>query len=526
VVTAAGYQATWTSTFDLAGELRAGSDLHVSANAPGIPAEVVDQLQELPGVDGIAPLDLDDLQLGTGSGTIVSVAPDALASVAASFPGAFDPVAAADALRIRPPGPVVPAGTERISLTVRTELFEVPPQVTAILRDSYGVQRLVALDVVATGVDPTAPTDPARAETRYAGELPAVLDRVAAEQRLVAFDVDIPDASVTGILTGTLRLSTLTATADETTAELPLEGVWFPDSPVATSYPPTPTDDGLGFRAVTSTERARLTATLDGAFTDDVKPPVVVSQALADAYSIELGDDLTFSVGSVTQQLVVDVVGIVPVVPTSPTAVALLLDLTVVQHYGLRLTDRQPGSTDLWISTDDPVGTLADVRELLPANSRIDSAGDPAGRELLGSAVIALWLAAGGCAVLAVAGVVAAGRSLRRERRSGIAILRALGLSPADQAAIRGRELGAVVGYGGLAGLLAGAAVVLLTVPPVARAAVPGLDPQIATSATVAVVPLVVALGALVVALLAVVIVARADVARESRTASPSEESR
>lgn len=523
LVTAAGYQATWTPAFELAGELRAGADLHVSSDAPGIPADALDGLQALPGVTGIAPLELQDLQFGTGSGTIVAVAPDALAAVAAPFPGAFDPVATADALRLVSPGPVVPPGSRELGLTVETELFEVPAQFDAILRDSYGVLRVVPLATVATTVDAD---DPTRAQTVYAGELPAVLDGLAAEVRVVALDARLPAEAVTGSATGSLSVRALTATADGAPVDLPLDPVWFPDSPVPTSYPPSPTDDARGFRVVSATERARLTATLDGTFGDVVKAPVVVSQALADAYDVEVGDDLTFSVGGITQQLDVVVAGIVPVVPTSPTAVALLIDLGVLQHYSLRLTERQPGATDLWISSDDPATTAAAVREALPANTRLETAADPAARDFLGSATTALWLAAAGCAVLAVAGVAAAGRSLRRERRRGIAILRALGLGPRDQAGIRTRELGAVVGFGAVAGLVAGAAVVLLTIPAVARAAVPGLDPGLATPPGVELVPLAIALGALAVALLAVVVAARIEVVREARTASPSEEAR
>jgi len=516
LVTAAGYEATWRTSFDLAAQLRAGADLHVSTDAPGMPPDTLDELQALPGVAGIAPLDLDALQFGSGSGAIVSVAPDALASLAARFPGAFDPAATAEALRIDPVGPAVPPGARELTLAVATEFFDLPPRVEVILRDAYGVLRTVPLEVVGTGSDPRAPDDPTRAETTYAGALPAVLEEVDAEVRVVAFDVRIPPAAVTGASIGVLELRGLSAATDGGEVDLPLEGVWLPDPPVATGAPPTPVEDVVGFRAESATDRARLTASLDGDYSDRIRPPVVVSQALADAYGVGVGDYLTFTVHDVAQQLAVEIAEVVPAVPTSPQAVALLLDLAVVQHYGLRFGDGQTGTADLWIATGDSPATLDAVRALLPANSRVASASDPVARDILGSAAVALWVAAVGCAVLALAGVIAGGGS-RRRGRGDTTVLRALGLAPRDQGAIRAHELGTVLAYGALSGLVAGAAVVLLTIAPVARAAVPGADPRLLTHPEIALAPVAIGVGAIVVALAVVVLAASARAARDAR---------
>lgn len=526
LVTAAGYEGTWRTTFDLAGQLRAGADLHVSADPPGVPTDTVDAVSTLPGVAGVAMIDLQPLQFGSGSGTIVSVTPEALASIAAPFPGAFDPTAVADVLRIDPVGPVVPEGASDLTLTVATELVDTPPHIEAVLRDAYGVMRVVPFEVVGTAADPRNPSDPTFAETTYAGTVPAVLERVAAEVRVVAFDVSVLPTSVPEAEIAEIELRRLDATTADGTVGLPLDGAWMPDAPAETSAPPSPMKDAIGLRVQSTTGLARLTASLDGEFSDTVRPPVVVSQALADTYGVEVGEYLTFSVDDVPQQVVAEVAEIVPVVPTSTRAVALLIDLAVVQHYGLRFGEGSGGRADLWIATDDPGATRDAVRALLPANSRIDTASDPAARAILGSTAVALWLAAIGCAVLAVTGVLVGGRSLRRERRAVTAVLRALGLSPWGHAATRAHESAAVLGYGALAGVLAGAAVVLLTIAPVARAAVPGLDPRLLTDVSLAVIPLGIGLGGVAVALACVVLAASAGAARDARTASPAEETR
>jgi len=523
LVAAAGYEATWGGAFDAAGRLRTGADVHVSMDAPGIPARVVDDLASAPGVENVAPAIVQKLQFGSGSGTLVAVAPATLVRSAAVSSDALDSAAIADALKIAPVGPEVPPGSRELRLTTSTEGFAVPPSLEAILRDGYGIMRAVAFEHLASSPDPNHPS---RVASTYAAPLPPVLARLDVEVRVVAFDARIPREAVAGSAAGTFRLVSLGAVARGAPVDLPLTGVWAADSPVPAADPPSSHDDGLGFRVASATERARLTATLDGGFSDRVQPPIVVSRALAETYGVSVGDILSFSVDGATGQLDARIAAIVPAVPTSPRAIAALVDLTIVQHYGLRAADRRNAPADLWIGSDDPAATIASLRGMLPANSRISAAQDPAGRAILGAASVALWLAAGGCAVLAVAGVAASGRSLRRERRGGIAILRALGLSPRDQASIRARELGSVVGYGALAGLVAGAAVVALTVAPIARAAVPGIVERLPTVPSLSPAPLVLALGALALALVAVVAGSSAGAAREASTASPTGESR
>ena len=137
--------------------------------------------------------------------------------------------------------------------------------------------------------------------------------------------------------------------------------------------------------------------------------------------------------------------------------------------------------TDLWVGTADPESAAGSLRHLLPANARIDTAADAAGRTVLATAVLAWWLGALGCGLLALLTLVTVGRGQLRSRRGDIAILRALGLTVREQQVLRGRELAWTTVFGLAAGITAGVAVALLVVPQLARAAVPEPYPTIAT---------------------------------------------
>src|SRR5690606_9269999 len=135
--------------------------------------------------------------------------------------------------------PVVPPGARDLTLTVATEFFDVPvPRIDAILRDGYGVQRVVSLEAAESGADPRYPGDPTRAETTYTAALPPALEHVAAEVRVVAFDVGIPPAAVADGAFGTLELRGLAAATAGGAVDLPLEAPWIADAGIQTSSPP------------------------------------------------------------------------------------------------------------------------------------------------------------------------------------------------------------------------------------------------------------------------------------------------
>jgi hypothetical protein len=516
LVIAAGYSGTWASSFDLTTSLRAGAALHVSADRPGLPAETVDRLSELPGVSALAPFDRQPLAIGSDEGELLAIAPDALAALAAPRAGDLDRAAVADALRVTLPGPVVPESTRRVELDVRTTLLAEPPTLTIRAVDALGVERALPFDpAIDDGVDPG---DPGAHRYRYVASIP---DDLAGPLRVLALDADLSDAAVTGLDIGRLALLALSADG----SPLPLDGSWITESPDPRLGFPTPLESGIGFATENDTRFVRLTPSFGDAFTDDARPPIVISQALADLTGLGVGDRITFSLELAPDRVTGLIAAIVPVVPSAATAPALLIDLGVVQHYALRSSIEPSSPGDVWIATDDAASVASAARDLLPPNARLDAASDPASRTVLAAAASALQYAALGAGVLAVVAVVASAGAQARGRRSDVAVLRALGVRGREQAAIRRRELLIVLAVGAVVGLLAGATVIALTVPALVTAAIPRPYPGLPMPLAADPVVLVVGGTALAIALALVVLAAGRAVARDARAAPRTEES-
>ncbi|MEO7896111.1 MAG: FtsX-like permease family protein, partial [Pseudolysinimonas sp.] len=480
----------------------------------GIGPTAVDLVTGTPGVEFAAPVEVQPLSLGGESGSIVAASPDAVAAIVTTASGTFDPVAVSEAIRVDVPAPVFPEGTAHVELAVALENFAVPPAIGIWVVDGFGSLRLIPLDLQA---------DPDSAGARYAADIPDDLATAPHPWRVLSMDIRIPDEAVVGHLFGRLTLTALTAITAEVATDVPLDQYWLPDSPELQFSPPSSDGTGHGFLVYSDTVGVRLTPSFDTTFDDRIRPPVIVSQQLAETFDVAVGDQLSFPLQEGFDRLNAVVAGIVPAIPGAPTDTALLMDLAVVQHFQLRIAEEPARPRDVWVATDQPQAVAHEIRELFPANAQIDSARDPAGRQVLGSAAIALWAGAAVCGVLALIGVAAAARAQLRSRRGEVAVLRAIGLGAGDQAGIRARELGIVLGTGLLAGLLAGATVSLLTVPQLARAAIPVPYPAIGTELSVDLAGLGAALLALVVALTIVVAISVAGVAALARRALPAE---
>ena len=349
--------------------------------------------------------------------------------------------------------------------------------------------------------------------------------------RLLAVDVRIPDESVSGEDTANVRLRSLTAVTGTEREEVALDQYFLPEGNIFAMEWPAGDGSGLGFQAFADVDDVRMTPTLDGTGTDRVQPPAVISQTFAEAYGLEVGETVSFSLEDANERMNWEVVGIVPAVPGAPADAAVLIDLAVVQHFQLRTTGRPavfgdawvqtPPFRDAWIRSADPVATTSAIRLVLPASARIESALDPGGRQVLGSAAAALWWGTAACALLAIIAVGAASRAQLRSRRADIAVLRAVGLSAREQANVRAGEQTLILGTGVLAGLLAGAAVAMLTIPQLARAAVPEPYTAIETALVVDPIGLGIGLGALLAGLAVVVGAVRMAVTVLARRAIP-----
>lgn len=503
VTIAAGYSGTWRATFDAATRLSTGGALHVAITGAGVDAATLDVLSAVPGVRVLAPIAVDPLSLGESSGSLVAATPAAIAGLTQGASG-FDPAEIADLVAVSSPGVELADGAGSVTLRISASGFSTSPAVTLQLQTAMG--RLLAVDlpevtVAEEGTDGSLVLD-------YTGSVPAVPgDSPAA---IVAIDLFFAHGSAAD----GARVNLLSAGEEGSTD--PLDGFWVAEGPTFSASGPDsigPTQISVG----AGLGRARLTATFDGGREDRLSAPVVVSQALADRYGFEPGDlvDVALQPAATVRG---QIVAVVPGIPGASDSSALLLDASLVRHAQLR-SFTEDSVADLWIDAGDPQAVAAAIRPLLPPTARIDDSSDPAARDLLGAAVVAVAVAAGAASVLAVVAVAAVSSMARSARRPEAAILRALGFRPRQQGRLRAVEDAVAIGVGLLAGALTGALAVVTAIGPFAVAAVPNAPGGTAASLALDPVLLVAGAGALLLVLAILVAVGSAGVTRDARTA-------
>ena len=100
---------------------------------------------------------------------------------------------------------------------------------------------------------------------------------------------------------------------------------------------------------------------------------------------------------------------------------------------------------------------------------------------MLGSGAIALWVAAIGAALLALAALGAVVGAQLRGRSGEVVVLRAIGMGSKQQGRTRRREYTLVIAYGIAVGLVAGLLAAIATIAPLALSAVPEPYPEVPT---------------------------------------------
>jgi hypothetical protein len=319
----------------------------------------------------------------------------------------------------------------------------------------------------------------------YSAALPPDVSGVAGPRTIAAVDVEVealPSGDPDDPVKSQLGLVSITTTGPD--GESTLEDTsWSAQKPGDQELSLAPGQDAPSGDAVVGPEdqAVRFTPSFVPGSPDGPRVPVVLSTAAADRLGLGVGDPLAISLSGTYAQLPAEVAEVVPAVPGAPEESAALVDLRAVVQALLHDQEVVPPPTDLWIGSDDPEATAADLRGLLPANSEIDTASDAVGRTVLSTASLAWWLGAAGCGLLALLTLATVASGQLRSRRGDVAVLRALGLSVREQQLLRGRELAWTVAFGLVAGLVAGVAVAVLVVPQLARAAVPEPYPTIAT---------------------------------------------
>lgn len=196
---------------------------------------------------------------------------------------------------------------------------------------------------------------------------------------------------------------------------------------------------------------------------------VVLTEAAADAAALAVGDD--FRMQLMNRSVAARLVAITPAVPGDTRPAAALVDVTGVAATLAAAGDALRAPSELWVraagDAEDAARALADS-----TGGAVKVAGSAVASDPTRAARTIFWVASAGAMLLAVTGIAAATRAMTTDRRAEIAVLRALGMAPADQARSRTAELAAVVVASVVFGLTAGWAVSVVVVPPLARATI------------------------------------------------------
>lgn len=194
--------------------------------------------------------------------------------------------------------------------------------------------------------------------------------------------------------------------------------------------------------------------------------PALVTTSLATTNNLEMGSPMTLRGWGRTIQA--EVAGIVPALPGTLSPAAVLIDSSALAATLISARATLPDPRELWIATDDPQVVL----ERVAAVEGIVSVSGPGAVTVTDAAAavrLVFWVAATGAVLLAVTGVGAVAATLLRVRRSEVAVLRALGMTPGAQARSRAAELWGVTAAALLLGAGAGWLVGALVIPDLAR---------------------------------------------------------
>lgn len=460
VTLAAGYAQTWNATYTTASELRAGSELTVTGARARLTESTLDTIAGVDGVTVAAPVYSEQVLVGATTASMIAVTPAALAFLAIPVTGILDPAALADRITAPFDGPVLPDGTSTIGLTVDSTAAT-PDDLTVVVADEFGVQHSLPVTESYSAVLPAG-----RGEWRIDAIIVALKDGGAAS------------LTITGI------------TADG--AAIDLGAGWsaagFDPRPVFVA----PVSSGPGFTDAAAVSTVHLTPPL-GFLGGDTRPPVVVSTALAAEAGIRVGDIVPIYLDSRLDSVSCLVTAIVPAIPGARLESAFLIDGAIVQAARLGIYSELSPPRVAWLGADDPAVAADTVRAAITPGVTVSALSTDDNRAILGSAATALWIGAAGGGILSVVAVIAVVGAQVRSRRGEVDVLRALGVSDRELAATRRAELGAALAVGLIVGVLSGLVVTLLTIPALARAAVPESYAAIAT--TVGIHPLGLGIG-------------------------------
>ncbi len=523
MIIASTYQATWSHASTVATELRAGAAIHL-LSTKGIDESVRELATNTPGVNSTASVTVETARVGSRTIHLVGATPYALSQVSNDANGAFDGAAAAAAVETDLNAPTLPHSTHAVTLTVTTDGMTAPPHIALRLSDASGATLVLPLSLAPPPAleNPTL-DDPASTAT-YHGIVPTS----AAEEGWLILAIDVlPGATYDGSREPTFALDRLDAANENgASTEISLGRYWIPESIPLREARVVSASAGRGFVSDPGLGLVRMLPSFDREPSDGAAARVVVSQALAERYSLKVGRFFTLDPSGPAPPVSAYVTAVIPAVPGVDDERSMLVDLHLLQALELRVAETPTPSTILWVAAEDAAEVAPALRASVPGNVQLFSVATDPSVAMLASAAFALWLAAAGSVLLAAFAVGATAANVLRARRREVVVLRAIGVSPKTIGTIRRREFWVVLGYATVIGLLIGVAVTYLMVPLFARAAVPNRYADISVSVQLNPVVTLGALSAIAAVLTCVIVFYASRVIAQARAMStPGEES-
>jgi hypothetical protein len=473
LVVAATYEPTWRVADVRTAQLHTGTDLAVTAEGPADTARIA----RVRGVDAASlarhsVATLDD----ESTVEVVAVPSSGFAATASDANGSVEPATLARDIRAMPTGIPVPDDATRLDLTVAWTINR--PELTAQLVAADGSVAQASFTVVASSARAVAtapvpnvddqtgevlgysPGPPAAAGTDH---LTAPIPAHRGGWTLAALDAALEPTEVFfDNMRSTAAVSGVTVVTGSGSHSASVDGAWtaFAQNADVTSAGP------LGYSALlASTLTVRLQPRHAAAI------PIVLSRAFAQRLGARTGDALPLDIGIVPGPLGARVAAVVDEVPGSASSRAILLDLAAFQVATLRGGGTPATPSSAWVKAADAEGTAARIRAAIPGTT-VTGPGLGVSVDALNAVPRALWIGMTGGVVLALLSLAAFAGEMVRLRASEVAVLRAVGMTPARQAGARRRELSIVVAAAGLIGMLGGGVTAVLVVPGLAHAAI------------------------------------------------------
>ncbi|WP_405112131.1 ABC transporter permease [Micromonospora sp. NBC_01405] len=442
-----------------------GADLRLVERSGAAPGDRAGRLAGAPGVDRALPAWRDDIRVGREDLPVSVLSMDAAAAsdVARLNDRILDEPARAlfDRQvrgRVAPAGVELPAGTRRLTGTVRTP-------VTGVMRPHP-----VAVSVLLTTADGGSWRLPLATGGSDGRPVPAAVDLPdtgGRSYRLAGFEATGGPAlgSNYGLEVTGLRA----VDAAGTTSPVRLTGDWVTRVDEPKQAEPVRLDDDGGLRTgrwVGIVEGGRFASQPSSRFAvvpagDNPPVPALITPQVARALSVGQGDTMQVSLSGAT--LSVQVVGEVEAVPATGSAAGMLLDLPAAVDWLIRAKGAVRPVSEWWVRTD-PGGYPEAVRAVadLPGVTVLDrrAAAEEADRDpyWLGTRT-GLLAAALGSLLLALVGLGVDVWATARRRIGELTVLHTLGATPRLLARALLAEQAFLAGIGVGVGLLVGAGV-------------------------------------------------------------------